>query len=115
MTDKRYGLKDGVLDDLSTGSPANIPPDVELIDIDLSARAAREAIARLAPALIIHAAAQASVARSIEGPIRGAEVIVLGSLNVVCGACDASISRFVYLNTGGALQGASESVPRGVA
>jgi UDP-glucose 4-epimerase len=100
-----------VLDDLSSGSPANIPPGVELIEIDLSARNAREVIATLAPTLIVHAAAQASVARSTEDPIRDAEVNILGSLNVLCGARDASTSRFVYLNTGGALYGAAESVP----
>ena len=100
-----------VLDDLSTGSPANIPPDVELIEIDLSARHARETIAKLAPALIVHAAAQASVARSTEDPIRDAEVNILSSLNVLCAACDASTGRFVYLNTGGALYGTAATIP----
>jgi UDP-glucose 4-epimerase len=100
-----------VLDDLSTGSAANIPPDVELIEMDLSAKSARETIARLAPALIVHAAAQASVARSTDDPIRDAEVNILGSLNVLYGARHAATSRFVYLNTGGALYGAAKSIP----
>lgn len=100
-----------VLDDLSTGSPANVPSDVDLIEMDLSGRGARETIARLAPTLIVHAAAQASVARSTNDPIRDAEVNILGSLNVLCAARDAATGRFVYLNTGGALYGAAESVP----
>ena len=80
---KRLRPFEMVLDDLSTGSAANIPPDVELIEMDLSAPSARETIARLAPALIVHAAAQASVARSTDDPIRDAEVNILGSLNVL--------------------------------
>jgi UDP-glucose 4-epimerase len=100
-----------VVDDLSTGSPDNLPPDIDLVELDISTAGARAAIADLRPSLIVHAAAQASVSRSTADPVRDAEVNIVGSVNVIGAAADAGTRRFVYLNTGGALYGLAGTIP----
>lgn len=94
-----------VVDDLSNGRPANLPPTVRLVEQDISAPDTARTVADLRPELIVHAAAQASVAVSTSSPVRDAEVNVVGTLRVLEAARAAATRRFVYVNTGGALYG----------
>jgi UDP-glucose 4-epimerase len=102
-----------VLDDLSTGSRENLPPDVHLDVLDISDRLALDpAVDEARPAVVFHLAAQASVTRSVAEPVRDCEVNVVGTLNVLAaaGRHDAPV---VFTSTGGALYGRDAPRPTG--
>ena len=86
-----------VVDDLSTGSAANldrITGDVELFKHDIRDGAPlRDAVAAFRPDLVFHLAARTDVRASMSDPQDDASVNVLGSINVFSAAarraCDA--------------------------
>jgi UDP-glucose 4-epimerase len=87
-----------VLDNFSTGSPANLAPvrdDVEVIDGDVVDPAAvAEAIRGVE--VVYHQAALASVPRSVADPRATHEACVDGTLNVLLAARDAGVRRLIY-------------------
>ena len=99
-----------VIDDLSTGSRANLNPAATFHQLDVRDPGAAELIRAERPDAISHHAAQMSVSRSVREPVFDAEVNVLGSLNVAMAAVAAG-SRIVFASTGGALYGDAEVIP----
>jgi UDP-glucose 4-epimerase len=99
------------LDDLSTGSLANLAAAnssrggfrFELLDI--CDKRVEDLIVARAPEVIFHLAAQASVANSVVRPRRDAEVNVVGTLRVLDAAARAGVERVVYAASGGTLYG----------
>jgi len=92
------GQRVRVLDNLSTGSRANVEPfaaRVELCEADLRDPAA---VRRAADGVevIFHEGALASVSRSVEDPASTHEVCATGTLNVLLAARDAGVRRVVY-------------------
>jgi len=94
-----------VLDDLSSGAAANLPPEVALESIDLAAPATIALLTRLRPAAVVHAAAQPSVVASLRDPVADARTNILGSLQVLTGIRAASCRRLIYVTSGGAMYG----------
>jgi UDP-glucose 4-epimerase len=100
-----------VVDDLSTGSPENLPDQAELEIVDVSdADALDRAIDAARPSVVYHLAAQASVTRSVAEPQRDCQVNVLGTLNVLVGASRHRAS-VVFASTGGAIYGSRAPMP----
>jgi UDP-glucose 4-epimerase len=93
-----------VLDDLSAGSPANLPPDVPLHRGDLRST---QALGRLTGRFeaVIHCAGQTSVAVSVRRPDLDWQVNVLGTANLLLWAAAREAGRFVFLSSGGAIYG----------
>jgi UDP-glucose 4-epimerase len=108
-------LRDGhtvlVIDDLSSGSADNVAPGVELITHDIASPDTPRLLARLAPAAVVHAAAQVSVSASTTAPHRDATANILGSIAVFSGARMAGARHLVYVTTGGALYGEPHYLP----
>jgi UDP-glucose 4-epimerase len=104
-----------ILDDFSTGDPAAVPVGASLVVADVREPAVVDEIARVRPARVIHAAAQVSVARSVEDPELDAAVNVRGTELVLEGSRRAGVERIVFLSSGGAVygetDGAGESDP----
>ena len=82
-----------VVDDLSTGSLANLAEaradrdhELKVHQVDIRDGAVIELIARRQPEVVFHLAAQADVRVSVARPVFDAEVNVIGSLNVLEGA-----------------------------
>jgi UDP-glucose 4-epimerase len=99
-----------VVDDLSSGSAANVADAATLHEIDITDRAAlHAAVEKAAPGAIFHLAAQASVVASVADPNRDCEVNVQGTLNVVDIASRLGVP-VVFTSTGGALYG--DDAPR---
>ena len=94
-----------VLDDLSTGDHANLPPQVafQLGDIR-SETDVRRAVANDIEVLV-HCAAQTSVARSMANPEDDWEINVAGTHQVARLARQYGVKRFIYFSSGGALYG----------
>jgi UDP-glucose 4-epimerase len=105
------GLRGGghavaVLDDLSSGSRANLPPDVPLHTCDIVDAAAVAAVFSVErPDAVCHQAAQMSVSRSVREPRFDAEVNCIGLINVLEAAVRQRARRFVFASSGGVLYG----------
>ncbi len=90
-----------VLDDLSTGTRANLAGldgQVEICHVDIRDRD------RLTPTFegvdwVFHEAAVASVPRSFEAPLECHEINVTGTLNVLSAARDAGVQRVVFASS----------------
>jgi UDP-glucose 4-epimerase len=107
-----------VIDDLSTGSLANLAdaratPGHELTfhRLDIREAAVIELLAHRRPEVVFHLAAQADVRVSVERPAFDAEVNVIGTLNVLEGARAAGSRKVVFAASGGTLYGEPEKLP----
>jgi UDP-glucose 4-epimerase len=109
------GVDVAVIDDLSAGSRQSLPPAVELLEVDIATPAARDAVKSLRPDVVIHAAAQVSVVRSVADPSRDHAVNVDGTRHVVEGSAASGCGRIVFISSGGAVygeaDGANETTP----
>lgn len=100
-----------VVDDLSTGSEANLPPRAAFTKVDLATPEAVAAIVAARPDVVIHCAAQTSVPVSFENPVLDARANIVGSLNVIEACRRAQVDQLVYVTTGGALYGDAMTEP----
>ena len=109
----RRGERVRVLDNFSSGKPANlagVQGDVEVIEGDLRDQGAvRRACA--GATVILHQGALPSVQRSIEDPLTSNAVNVDGTLNVLVAARDAGARRIV-LASSSSVYGDSPTLPK---
>ena len=113
MVDRLVARGDDVLvvDDLSTGSASNLPPGVELEEMDVASPRLLDVASAWRPEAVCHAAAQPSVPVSMSDPLLDAHTNVMGGLNVLRAAMEAGAAQVVYVNTGGALYGEPDYLP----
>ena len=102
-----------VIDDLSTGSLGNLAEaradrthELKVHQIDIRSGEVVDLIARRAPDVVFHLAAQADVRVSVARPVFDAEVNIIGSLNVLEGARAAGTRKVVFASSGGTIYGA---------
>ncbi len=101
-----------VIDDLSTGSLANLSASradrsnrLSFHQLDIRQPGVVALIERRAPEVIFHLAAQADVRVSVARPTFDAEVNILGSINVIEGARAAGARKVVFASSGGTIYG----------
>jgi UDP-glucose 4-epimerase len=101
-----------VLDDLSSGSLANLADAradrtsrLTFHQIDIRDPHLVDLIARREPEVIYHLAAQIDVRASVARPAFDAEVNVIGTLNVLEGARVAGARKVVFASSGGTIYG----------
>jgi UDP-glucose 4-epimerase len=107
-----------VVDDLSTGSLANLGEarstqgyELTFHRLDIRDSSVVELMAHRRPEVVFHLAAQADVRVSVERPTFDAEVNVIGTLNVLEGARAAGARKVVFAASGGTLYGEPEKLP----
>jgi UDP-glucose 4-epimerase len=107
-----------VVDDLSTGSLANLAAAraervrrFSFHRIDIASPAIVELVAHRKPDVIFHLAAQADVRVSVARPVFDATVNILGSLNVLEGAVAAGTRKVVFASSGGTIYGTPDDIP----
>ena len=93
-----------VLDDLSTGVPENVPSRARFERADITDAASLGSVGGAPADVVIHAAAQFSVQRSIKDPESSGRINVEGTRNVL-ELARGGTTRFVFLSTGGAIYG----------
>jgi len=105
------------LDDLSTGSLANLADaradrsgKLRFHQVDVRDPHVVDLVARRAPEVVFHLAAQVDVPESVARPTFDAEVNVVGTLNVLEGARRAGVRKVVAASSGGTIYG--EVAPR---
>ncbi|MDP9452361.1 MAG: GDP-mannose 4,6-dehydratase [Actinomycetota bacterium] len=101
-----------VVDDLSTGSLANLADaradrghELSVHQLDIRSPEVVDLLARRRPEVVFHLAAQADVRVSVARPAFDAEVNVLGSINVLEGARAAGARKVVFASSGGTIYG----------
>jgi UDP-glucose 4-epimerase len=100
-----------VVDDLSTGSPGNVPAKAELERIDIRDESSLPRLfTSFRPTAVCHLAAQASVTESVNFPERDLSINVNGTFNVLEAARSVA-APVVFASTGGALYGESAPIP----
>ena len=107
-----------VVDDLSTGSLANLADaratanhEMTFHHLDIREPAMVELVAHRRPEVVFHLAAQADVRVSVERPAFDAEVNIVGTLQVLEGARAAGTRKVVFAASGGTLYGEPEKLP----
>jgi UDP-glucose 4-epimerase len=100
-----------VVDNLATGSRANLSSGVALHEIDIRDEALEQLVERLRPEVVFHLAAQADVGTSVERPVFDADVNVVGTVRVL-EAARAADARVVFASSGGAIYGECERPAR---
>ena len=106
------GYEVDVVDDLSTGSLANLADAraagrlLRFHNLDVRRPEIEDLIVHRRPEVVFHLAAQADVRVSVAQPIFDAEVNVLGTIRVIEGARRAGTRKVVFAASGGTLYGA---------
>ena len=100
-----------VMDDLSSGRPANVPARAEFVEMDIADPRARDLIRDVGFDLINHHAAQIDVRASVADPIADARVNIAGLINILEGARDAGTRRVVFVSSGGVVYGEPDMYP----
>ena len=104
------GYEVDVIDDLSSGSLANLADaraagGLSFHQLDIRSEDVVTLIERRKPEVVFHLAAQVDVRVSVDRPAFDASINVLGSLNVLEGARQAGSARIVAAASGGTLYG----------
>ncbi len=89
------GHEVAVIDDLSTGSAANLDPRAAFRKLDILDEGLDAAVAEMAPEAVVHLAAQASVTASLRDPERDRAVNAEGTRRVAAAARNAGARRVI--------------------
>ena len=98
----------GVVDDLSTGSLANLSNARQNSNrkfsfhrLDICSSAVVDTIVKFKPEVVIHLGAQTDVASSISKPASDAQTNIIGSINVLEGCVKANVEKVIFACTAG--------------
>lgn len=113
VADRLLGIGHDVLivDNLASGSRANIPSSAQFEYCDVADPSLAPLLRRWRGEVVVHCAAQVSVAASMRDPAMDARSNIVGTIRTVQAAADSGCRRFIYVTTGGALYGDPEYLP----
>jgi UDP-glucose 4-epimerase len=100
-----------VIDDLSSGSRANLPQGVELHVLDIRSPEAVDLVQTVGATVLCHQAAQIDVGRSCREPRFDADVNIGGLLNLVEAGRRAALRRVLFASSGGTVYGDQVQYP----
>jgi UDP-glucose 4-epimerase len=99
------GHQVAVVDDLSTGSRANVPAGAAFYLMDIGSPQLAKVFEIEKPDVVNHHAAQMSVTVSARDPLFDARVNSLGLLNVLEESRKAEVKKLIFISSGGAIYG----------
>ena len=101
-----------VVDDLSTGKRANLPPKSEFHELSVNTPQFARLVREGKFDIIAHLAAQIDVRKSVADPINDATINILGTLNLMEAVrASGAKTRIVFTSTGGVLYGDFNTPP----
>ena len=101
----RRGHRVAVIDNLRTGSPENLAPEVELIEMDLGDPGLAATVAKLGASAILHFAAQVDVRISCQDPVFDAGENIIATLRLLEAGLASGMRHFLFASSGGAIYG----------
>lgn len=108
----KAGYRTHIVDNLSTGNIANVPHDAIFHQLDIR----NDAIERLWKQekfnILIHAAAQMNVRKSVEDPFTDADINILGTLKLLEAGRHNGLDQVIFSSTGGAIYGEPHYAPQ---
>jgi UDP-glucose 4-epimerase len=101
------------IDDLTSGKVENLPKGFDLRKMDIRDPEVQDVVTEIRPDVVLHLAAQMSVAVSAKEPILDADINVVGSLNLLEGvrALEGKTVKFVHFSSGGTVYGEPTDLP----
>lgn len=100
------------LDNLSSGSHANLAPEATLVTGDITDQAlVQHLLQSNAFDAVFHLAAQIDVRASVANPQKDAETNIMASLNLIQAAATSGVKKFIFSSTGGAIYGDTDARP----
>lgn len=102
-----------IIDDLSSGKMKNIEPVIDSIEFVNGSIEDMECVRKAVDGIdyVLHLAAIPSVPRSVEHPRLTNDANITGTLNMLIGARDAGVKRFVF-SSSSSIYGDSEVMPK---
>ncbi len=100
-----------VVDNLESGGRENVHPDVPVVEMDLRDPALSQIFQEHKPRYVCHLAAQASITKSIRGPLVDADANIIGSLNVLEECRKNGVEKVLFSSSGGAMYGEPVTLP----
>ncbi|MEK6859430.1 MAG: NAD-dependent epimerase/dehydratase family protein [Nanoarchaeota archaeon] len=101
-----------IIDNLSTGKEKNINSRARFYLADITNLDEIESVfAKEKPEIVIHAAAQVMLRKSIEDPVYDARTNIFGTINVLEACRKNNVKKIIYTSTGGARYGEPEYIP----
>ncbi|MFA5855924.1 MAG: NAD-dependent epimerase/dehydratase family protein [Candidatus Pacearchaeota archaeon] len=101
-----------IIDNLSTGKLENINPKAKFHNIDLSNHESVSNIfEQVKPDIVYHLAAQIDIRKSVEDPIKDANINILSTLNLLELSRKNDIKHLIFSSTGGAIYGDTKELP----
>jgi len=100
-----------VVDDLSGGKRSNLNPNATFYKMSINSSKFTELVKKIQPDLVIHAAAQQDVRKSVEDPQFDAKINILGTLSVIEACRVANVKKIVFTSSGGAIYPSTQRPP----
>ncbi len=100
-----------VVDNLSTGRRSHVPTGATLHEFDIHSRELERVFQDVAPEVVNHHAAQASVKVSSGDPVHDLEVNGAGTARIAQLAAQHGVRKMIYSSSGGTVYGDPQSLP----
>ena len=100
-----------VVDDLSSGSRANLNTAAAFHHLDILDPALDEVFAAHKPQVVNHHAAQIDVRKAVADPARDIMVNIIGTVRLLERCAAHGVKRVIFASTGGAIYGEPEYLP----
>lgn len=100
-----------VIDDLSSGTRANLPSKARFLESSIAGSGVRAEFETFRPDVLCHHAAQIDVRRSVADPTFDAEVNIVGTIRLLELCREFGTRRILFASTGGAIYGEQEVHP----
>jgi UDP-glucose 4-epimerase len=99
-----------VIDNLITGKKENLNENSKFYNFDIT-EDINYIFEKEKPEIVIHAAAQVMLRKSLEDPLLDARTNILGTINVLEACRRNNVKKIIYTSTGGARVGEPEYLP----
>ena len=90
---------------LDIKDPKKIIEKINYVTMDIRSKEIESLLNKVKPKIIVHLAAQASVAISSRDPQLDNDVNLNGSLNLFLNTISSGLNKFIFFSTGGAIYG----------
>lgn len=100
-----------IIDDLSTGSKANVPAAAIFYEASLGSPKIAEIIEKEKPDIVNHHAAQIDVRKSVSDPAGDAMINIVATIHLLEACKNSRVKKFIFASSGGAIYGEQDAYP----